>query len=572
MNRAFIALSLLILLGFAACTASTTRQSAPIVTAPIVTAETRRSLAQGELVGFIAPNGAYVWRNVPFAADTGGENRWRAPRPAPNWQGLREALAHGPRCPQIANSFTMSDTPFENGDLLGDEACLNLDIYAPAETEGKALPVMVWVHGGSNVSGTSADYDGSNLAVNENVIVIVVQYRLGPLGWFSHPALRQSATVPEDKSANFAILDLIAALKWVRENAARFGGDAGSVTIFGESAGGHNVAALLSSPLAKGLFHRAIIQSGSFDSVSSAEAEGRDGEDSKLSNPSLEVAARLGGAQMFHTASTQDIFDAFELDNGIMDLPRLIEDGVALPETPLRDAFNSTETFNAVPIITGTNRDEMKLFQAVNPAFTRRRLGQFVVARDPDVYAASSDYGSRVWRIRAVDNPAAQMATAGHEHVYAYRFDWDDGGRVFITDLKDLLGASHGMEIPFVFNRFQLLGAMDRFMFQDKTLADRDQLSRAMGTYWANFARTGMPSHANGPDWPAYASSGETLLRFDSQNDGGIKPLQGADSFEAILIDLKNDDRLTDEKRCRLGAGLAQWLPNALDELGCAKP
>ena len=528
--------------------------------------ETARTIAQGDLSGFIAPSGAHVWRGIPFAADTGGANRWRAPRPAPSWDGTRAALAHGPRCPQIANGFTQSETPFENGDLLGDEACLNLDIYAPADAAGKSLPVMVWIHGGSNVSGRSADYDGAFLAANENVIIIAAQYRLGPLGWFAHPALRDAATLPEDASANFGTLDLIASLKWVHANAASFGGDAGNVTIFGESAGGQNVSTLLASPLAKGLFHKAIIQSGGFDSVSLADAEGRTGSEP---NPSLEVAERLGGPEKFHTASTAEAFAAFNLENGTMNLPRIIQDGVAIPATPLRDAFSSTDTFNAVPIITGTNRDEMKLFQVLNPEFTRTRLGRFIVARDPNFYAANSDYGSRIWRIRAVDMPASQMAAAGHGQVYAYRFDWDDGGKVILTNLKKLLGAGHAMEIPFVFNRFELLGEMDQYMFQKKTFKARDALSRSMGTYWANFARTGTPGSANGLDWPSYAAGGEALIRFDSDTDGGIELIHGADSFEAILADIQADKRLDQDDRCRLGAGLAQYLPNTLDQLGC---
>ena len=291
--------------------------------------------------------------------------------------------------------------------------------------------------------------------------------------------------------------------------------------------------------------------------------------DSDLTDASDKVTERLGGSDTFHTASTAEIFDAFTLIDGDTDLPRIIQDGVTIPSTPLRDAFSSTATFNAVPIITGTNRDEMKLFQAVNPRFTRRRLGRFIVPRDKKYYAASAEYGSRVWRIRSVDLPAAQMAAAGHEDVYAYRFDWDDGGRIFISNLKQLLGASHGMEIPFVFNRFELLGAMDAVMFQKKTHTDRDALSRTMGTYWANFARTGKPGAANGMLWPAYVAGGQALVRLDSANDGGVELMRGADSYQSVLSDLKADKRLNQKERCGLAAGLNQWLPSATAKLGC---
>ena len=153
----------------------------------------------------------------------------------------------------------------------------------------------------------------------------------------------ESAETPEDASANFGTLDLIAALKWVKANAASFGGNPNNITIFGESAGGHNVATLLATPLAKGLFHRAIIQSGSFDSVSVDEARGISGEER---NTSMEVAKKLGGPDKFHTASLADIFDAYDLDGGgFMEVPRIIQDGVVLPETPLRDAFSSLDNF-----------------------------------------------------------------------------------------------------------------------------------------------------------------------------------------------------------------------------------
>ena len=250
-------------------------------------------MAQGELIGFTAENGAHIWRGVPYGEDTSGKNRWRAPRPAPVWDGVREATAFAPVCPQIATPFTPIEG-FVLGELEGSEDCLAMDIYAPSDAVGRSLPVMVWIHGGSNVSGASQMYIGDRLAANEDVIVISVQYRLGPLGWFSHQALRDSADTFEDTSANFGTLDLIASLKWVRDNITAFGGDPDRVTIFGESAGGHNVATLLGSPLAEGLFHQAIIQSGSFDSVSVSDAEGQSGS---LTNASRDVAKRLGGPE-----------------------------------------------------------------------------------------------------------------------------------------------------------------------------------------------------------------------------------------------------------------------------------
>lgn len=535
--------------------------------APLPDPATAVTISEGSLVGFIAPNGTHTWRGVPFAADTSGENRWRAPRPAPTWDGQRDATEFAPVCPQIATAFTPIAS-FTDGKLEGSEDCLAVDIYAPADAKGKSLPVMLWIHGGSNVSGASQLYVGENLAKNENVIVMSVQYRLGPLGWFSHPDLVDSAQTSEDKSANFGTLDLIAALKWAKENAANFGGNPDNVTIFGESAGGHNVASLLASPLAEGLFHRAIIQSGSFDSVSIDEARGLSGD---LPNPSLKVAERLGGSDKFHTASLAEVFKAFELDTGgFMELPRIIEDGVALPATPMRGAFSSTDTFNAVPTISGTNRDEMKLFYLFDKRLTKTTLGKFIQPRDQDFYDAAAEYSSRVWRIRSVDLPLAMMANAGHKDTYAYRFDWDEGGKFLWTDLSKVLGAAHAAEIPFVFNRYKMFGDADSLMFQEKTLATRETLSRSMGAYWAEFARSGNPANAGGPEWAPYGTNA-TLMYFDSTNDAGIRAKNGSDSISKLVQDLKNDTRITAKQRCEIAVGLRQWGSETNSELSILK-
>ena len=529
---------------------------------------TASSVAQGQLIGFVADNGSHVWRGVPYGADTSGKNRWRAPRPPAAWDGAREAIKFAPACPQIATPFTPIAS-WTNGTLEGSEDCLVFDIYAPPNAKeqaakGKSLPVMMWIHGGSNVSGASQLYVGENLAKNENVIVMSVQYRLGPLGWFSHPDLVASAETPEDASANFGTLDLIAGLKWIQENAESFGGNPDNVTIFGESAGGQNVATLLASPLAEGLFHRAILQSGGFDSTTISDARGETGE---LPNTSDVITENLGGSGNFHTATTQEIFDAFELDaGGFMENPRILQDGIVLPETPLRGLFTSKDNFNAVPIISGVNRDEMKLFYLFNDRLTKTKFGKFIVAKDQDLYDAASDYASRVWRIRAVDRPLKMMTAAGHEDVYAYRFDWDEGGKILWMDLSKILGAAHSVEIPFVLNRFKLLGEADPVMFKDKTLATRNVLSRSMGTYWANFARTGQPNGNGLPAWPAYGHQA-SVMYLDSTNDGGIRAEAGEDNFAKIITELKADPRVDQAEKCEIAQSIIDWVPKLQTEL-----
>jgi len=520
---------------------------------PVSDPLTTRHISQGQLTGFVSQTGAHVWRGVPYGADTSGENRWRAPRPAPEWNAIREALDFAPVCAQIATPFTPVPS-FTNWTLEGSEDCLVFDIYAPPNAQGKNLPVMMWIHGGSNVSGTSQLFVGDQLAVNEDVIILSIQYRLGPLGWFSHDALRASAKTDIDKAANFGLLDQIAGLEWIQANISAFGGNPDNVTIFGESAGGHNVAALLASPLATGLFHKAILQSGSFDSTSVRDAENAN---SPLPNPSEKVAARLG-SENFHTASLEEVFDAFELDGGgFMDLPRMIEDGISLPAHPMIEAFKSVESFENVPIITGTTRDEIKLFLLFNEDLVKKSFGFLYKPRNQDLYDAISDYSARNWRIGAVDNPAQFMSAAGHTSVYGYRFDWDEGGKLLTMDLSKLLGAAHSLDIPFVFNRFKLLGDADRIMFKDKTFKTRDALSRKMGAYWAGFARSGIPQAQDAPAWPRYDPSA-AIMHFDSTNDKGIRVEYGADTAEQMIADLIKDTRLNDAQRCQILAGLSQ--------------
>lgn len=538
--------------------------------APVLDPATRVMLAEGEAAGFRNADGVEVWRGLPFAAPPVGPLRWRAPRPPEAWQGVREALTWSERCPQITNVFSAGEG-FEPGSLIGAEDCLYLNVYAPEGARGSAepLPVMVWIHGGGNVWGSARQYDPSRLVANENVVIVTVQYRLGPLGWFALEPLRASAETPEDASANFGTLDIIASLDWVRRNIAAFGGDASRVTIFGESAGGHNVATLLTAPQARGLFHGAIIQSGLFDSALIAAAESGEAD----VNAAAKTAARMGAATAdeLRALSVAAIYDAYELDaSGYLNLPLVIEDGVVVPTVGLRSAIGDPALLNAVPVITGTNRDEMKLFQIVDPRLVNRFFGVILIAKDEDFYDALAHYQSRLWRIRSVDEPAAAMRDAGHLDVYGYRFDWDDGGSFLLTDLKKLLGAAHAIEIPFVFNRFKLLGQLDPVMFTQKTEAARDDLSRDIGGYWAEFARHGAPStggvRANA-EWPRWRTGGGSLMRLDA---GRAEIITGPDSIDALIADLAADKSLDTDQRKNIADALSIWLPARKDDFARA--
>ncbi|WP_417497749.1 carboxylesterase/lipase family protein [Maricaulis sp.] len=515
-------------------------------------ATTLRGTGQGEVIGFRTARGADAWRGLAFAAPPVGDLRWRAPRPVAQHDGVFEALQSSGRCPQITNGY---DADLEPGQLIGAEDCLYLDIYAPPGAEGRDLPVMFFIHGGANTWGYAAQYDASQLALDQDVIVVVTQYRLGPLGWFAHPVLRGDAIMPADAAANFALLDQIAGLAWVRDNIAAFGGDAGRVTIFGESAGAQNVLALMASPLAEGLFHRAIAESGTMRSVSLARAEGTQPlPDSALVEiAGIEAAARFAGAaapaSALRAASLQAIFDAY----GEADMPRVIEDGVTLMSGGMRAAF-SDPARDIVPLITGSNRDEYRLYLAFNPEFTKTTLGVIRNRRDPARYNAMGDIGARLWRMDGVDDAANRLLASGHDEVWAYRFDWDEGGTLLFTDTAALLGAAHTMELPFVFNDFTILyGDIGKVLFTGDNAAGRQVVAEAMGAYWGAFAHAGDPNTGNGDrlEWPVWQAGGR-LMRFDTPADGGPEILTGSDDWDSLPREILANENLTPDDHCAI--------------------
>lgn len=246
---------------------------------PAALPETRRALVAGEVVGGEGRYGSHAWLGLPFAAPPVGALRWSPPQCAAPWEGQRAALRFPSPCAQVASPLGNAEG-VAPGELLGSEDCLYLSVWAPRvsldalASGGVRLPVMVWIHGGGNSMGATNFYEGGRLASSENVVVVSVQYRLGPFGWLRHQSLRAGAEDEAERSGNFGTLDLVAALEWVKANVAAFGGDPDNVTVFGESAGGLNVYSLLVSPRARGLFHRAIAQSGGLSRTTLEQAEG----------------------------------------------------------------------------------------------------------------------------------------------------------------------------------------------------------------------------------------------------------------------------------------------------------
>jgi para-nitrobenzyl esterase len=562
---------------------------------PSVDPASRRSTATGEVVGFVGEYGSHVWLGIPFAAPPLGELRWRAPEPAAPWSDALEAVAFGSPCPQLASHFgDLGDIPA--GTPAGDEDCLTLNVFSPRRTReevesgGPELPVMVWIHGGGNVIGHSGFYDGGNLAASQNLVVVTINYRLGPLGWLRHASLRGEGTSEADRSGNFGTLDMIRALRWVQENIAAFGGDPGNVTIFGESAGGTNVFTLLLSPLARGLFHRAIAQSGNTELSSVAEAQhfaddSEPGHRASSNEVILKLLMRDGKAEDRSAAKaalgamTEDeigrylrgkrpaeILEVYgsERGEGLIDMPKVFAEGFVLPREDPLERFGRRDGYNRVPVILGTNRDEDKLFMLNDPRWVRWILWILPRLRDEARYQVTAEYRSAMWKATGADQPAAVLRRTQGPSVFVYRFDWDEEPSMLGADLSVLLGAAHAFEIPFVFGHWNL-GDEGNRIFTEENLPGRRALSERMMSYWAEFAYTGDPGRGRRDDlsvwssWDPSSPDAPKFMVFDTEADGGLRMASEAVSEASILARVDDDPRLASQRdRCEIFAELAR--------------
>lgn len=549
---------------------------------------TLRNTALGRVEGFTGTDGSHTWLGLPYAQAPVGELRWRAPRPATAWSGTLSALRPPPPCSQPARNTAA---------IVGAEDCLYLNIHAPAgaaATQSARLPVMVWIHGGANLRGSGGDYDGSILAASQNVVVVTLNYRLGILGWFSHPALRAQAVTPEDASGNYGTLDQILALRWVREHIVHFGGDPDRVTVFGESAGGQNIFALMTAPAAADLFQRAIIQSGATQTVSIAAAEHAmdaaepglplsseqvlrellhrhdAGEPHRSATPT-DPAAVAGFLRSRSVAELQAAIAAIGARHShtqtLPSLPILIRDGSVIPGDGIAAAL-ADGRYHRVPVMLGSTRDE---FTVLLPMFAGPgrpvELGPHTASLkvpDHDRYHRVADYLARLMKAEMVDKPARHLHATRSHPVFVYRFDWD---RLAPADWLDgiRLGATHGLDVPFVFGHRRLGPEYVQLpLIEPSSEADFDQLSAAMMSYWAQFAATGDPAtgrRQNLPRWQSWQESEGTPERFmvlDAPERGGLRMSDATLTQAGILDTLAQQMRkLNPRQGCTLLADLS---------------
>jgi para-nitrobenzyl esterase len=566
-------------------------------------AATLRSTTSGPVIGGISAPGAQVWLGIPYAAAPVGDNRWRAPRPPRNWIAPRDSLRFGPVCPQYASRLSASSA--DPGTLIGSEDCLSLNVFAPGGVEKAAgLPVMVFIHGGGNTIGSALPYDGSAFVQEQGVVMVTLNYRLGPLGWFSHAALRAGES-PENASGNFALLDMIAALKWVRRNIESFGGDPARVTVFGESAGGRNIYGLLASPLAANLFHGAIIQSGFPGTFTRARAESPV-DDPQPGHPNGSHALLLSWLQQQRGISSraearasldrladgelerfmrslpmEQLLAPLATPGGMYRIPALFRDGVVIPADPLTEVFADPSRWNRVPLLVGSNRDEMKLFLALSGRHTGKRFGLIPTPEAPDRYDLLSRYHSDTWKAVGVDLPLSLISQSTAEtELFAYRFDWDNMRSNWLIDLPQLLGAAHALELDFLFG--PLISRVVPGVFFPANRDDREALGRSMRDYWAGFAYSGRPGSGRSaaqPAWPAWSVSNPMLMLLDGAESGGIRPEPIRVTVDDIKTRLEGEEGLTERLRCALyvdlfldNNGLSElYQTREYQELGCGQ-
>lgn len=477
--------------------------------------KTRSGAVEGKVDGSVR-----AFLGIPYAVPPVGNLRWKPPVPVAKWSGVKKATEFGPHCMQ---GRVFGDMNFR--DSGGSEDCLTLNVWTPANASSKKLPVMVWIYGGGFVAGTTSEarQDGTHLA-QQGVIVVSMNYRLGVFGFMVHPELAKESG--RNSAGNYGLLDQLEALKWVHNNIAAFGGDPANVTIFGESAGSFSVSAQMASPLAKGLFQRAIGESGaafhsgglSFESLAAREEK-----DSKL------MSEKLGANTLaeLRAIPAEKLLETFAppKSRGFDFGPDI--DGYFLPE-PVPAIFAAGRQ-NDVALLAGWNHDEGSFEIAFSPqkptaetmkANAEKDFGpkadEFLrlyptdaahIARSAEDFASDRFIAFSTW-----DWIEAQSKT-GKRPIYRYRFDQAPPQ----SDPKaPQLGAYHSAEIEYVF------GQLDSKPGVAWRQEDRD-LSSAMQEYWTNFAKTGNPNGPGLPQWPSYSSADGWQVMFLGEKPGAHK-------------------------------------------------
>ena len=458
---------------------------------------------RGKAVGSTVAGAMDEFLGIPYAAPPVGRLRWRPPHPARPWSGIRSATSFAPHCPQPASPFGVAST---------SENCLYLNVYAPAGARNRDLPVMVWVHGGSLLVGESDDYNPAALT-RDGVIVVTINYRIGALGFLADTAL---ASAPGGPSGDYGLMDQQAALRWVQRNIRGLGGNPRDVTLFGESAGGLSVLSQLVSPGARGLFQRAIVESGTYDltqqSLASAESAGA--AFAAKAGCAANTATCLRSLPVSAIVGSED-FGGYEPNIDSAVLPRSIITALASGQ------------FSHVPVIIGTNHDEWRLFVGLDqldgaPAVTEANyvaevastlgLPTTVATVVAGEYPLSS-YSSSAVALGAVGTDAIFACPAlvtedelsKYTPTYAYEFNDENAPDRFLPSFGFPYGAAHAFELQYLFD-------LSNTAYPGTLSAPQQQLAQAMKQDWTNFAKAGVPASG----WPGFTASDQQALSLVS--------------------------------------------------------
>ncbi len=517
-----------------------TQPAPPLESGPVLT------LSQGQVQAGIDRDNPDILQinGIPFAGDTGGDNRWRPPTAPANWEGVRDGREFGAECVQARAGSGEFLSDLLNGMGLNavqrhlasvvlesaptppeSEDCLFLNIRTANAGGDQLQPVMVWIHGGSHQAGAgSQSIYQANQLVDNGVVLVTINYRLGVFGYIAHPAL--SADDPRGVSGNYGLLDQIAALDWIRENIAVLGGDPDNITIFGESAGAQSVTEIMSSPLSEGLFHKAILQSGASSYNGNGLTTAVEGR-LTMHEAGLEffdgLASADASAADLRALPAADIIAHIPNKMHLGDYALPTVDGVVIPKL-MGQAIGDGSIHN-VPILAGYNADEATLFydSIQRPTIL---VPEFPESLDERLAHLREIYGNAdaeaLIRLYGLDDPEtyqkAETDMLGDDlfgvHMrYLAKANTTSGAPSYLYHFTRVppsktqtIGAFHAAEIFFVFGSHSPLAG----------LTDEDEaLTEAMGMYWTNFARTGDPNGAGLPDWPAYDEASDEWMTFN---------------------------------------------------------
>ncbi len=481
-----------------------------------------------------SPDGVRVFRGIPFGTPPVGPLRWKAPQPVARWEGVHSADTFGPVCAQpkgegrLNVSVDMPDSP------RADEDCLYLNVWTAATRASERRPVMVWIFGGAYTegAGSSRHNDGEALA-RKGVVLVTFNYRLGPFGFFSHPELTKESG--HNASGNQGVLDSLAALTWVKKNIAAFGGDPANVTIFGESAGAAISAGLVGSPLAKGLFRRAISESGAWMGLSMGPMRSRASAEGPGTGRGASPMAALPLAEL-RAKSTEDITKGLRGAG-------MIVDGWAIPED-LSLTFAAGRQ-NAVDVLVGSNRDEgsFVLRGPTAEQWANRVRGRWGDLSDAylKLYPAGSDAEAArsseaafrdemAWHMRLYAQAQARLGKQAYLYYFTHEPPVEPG--------KPNLRATHTAEIPYVFNNLKAVRVFPDGSSPELTsasAADR-KLADIVSSYWVNFARAGNPNGKGLVMWPAYRdkATGRAMILGGTQHAEGALDTARWDLYDAL--------------------------------------